>query len=167
MKDFVHRVFKIADHNRYSVVMTVAVIMALTALFATVGCASKTTSLRSGEKIDKNAFHRETIAVEADLAIEQTELEAALAAHNEKVAAHNARVQAGLDDLARQDELKARIVNAVGIIASDAMEGGVNPAGLIPLAMGIIGAGAAIGTTADNRRKDAVIASTKKDNNKA
>ena len=64
-------------------------------------------------------------------------------------------------DLDQQDLVKQQVLEAVSTIAVTAASGGFNWTALIPLGVGVLGAGLGLGFAADNRRKDSVIATLK------
>lgn len=61
------------------------------------------------------------------------------------------------DDLAKQDEIRAKLLEMGMLVAQG---GSLNPTGLIGIVAGILG----VGVVVDNRRKDTVIQVQKRDN---
>ncbi|MBN2559920.1 MAG: hypothetical protein JXQ75_03195 [Phycisphaerae bacterium] len=165
--DLLHRSLTWLDHNRWTVISILLFALLVGGTLSTVGCQSTTAGLTPMEpgqaplKVDRGEFHRQTAQGEKDLALRRVQLDAQLAAYNEEVAAFNERVEAGLGDLDRQDELRAQLLETVGVVATGAAEASLNPVSLIPLGIGLLGGALGLGTAADNRRKDRVITDLK------
>lgn len=108
----------------------------------TYGCDSKT----------KSVFFPAVMVTRAELQLEAKQL---LADYELKIK----RIDIGIIDLDKQDELKQRLIS-FGMQAAEA--GTISPLSVVTLLGSILGAGAFV----DNRRKDTVI-KTLKNNNKA
>ena len=165
--DLLHRTLKWLDHNRWTVISILLFALLVGCALTTVGCQSTTAGLIAaapGEppaKVDRGEFHRQTAQVEKDLALRRVQLDAQLAAYNEEVTAFNSQVQSGQEELDRQDVLRAQLLDIVGVVATGAAEGTLNPVSLIPLGIGLLGGALGLGAAADNRRKDRVITGLK------
>ncbi|NLW85061.1 MAG: hypothetical protein GXY41_11770 [Phycisphaerae bacterium] len=162
-KDIVHNAFKWMDHNRYAVASVIAFIVAMGFVLNLTGCEAMTHGLANGDttKVTRTEFQRQALGGEKDLAVRRIELDAEIAAFNEEIKLFNQRVEAGQDDLARQEAFKQQLLDTVGLVAVSAAESTLNPAALIPIGIGLLGGALGIGTAADNRRKDQVITTLK------
>lgn len=164
--DFLHKVTNWIDHNRYTVLSLVFFVLAMSAVVAMTGCESTTAGLVTADgaspvEVTRSEFQRQTLVTEKDFAVRRIELDAKTAAFNEEVKAFNEQVQAGLDDLHRQDEFKQELLNTIGLVATNAADGTLNPASLVPIGIGLLGGALGLGTSADNRRKDKLITDLK------
>ena len=162
-KDIVHTTLKWMDHNRYAVASVIAFVLAMGLVLHLTGCEATTAGLANGDapQVSRSEFQRQALVGEKDLAVRRIELEAQMAAFNEEVNAFNQRVDAGQDELARQDAFKQQLLDTVGLVAVSATEGAFNPAALVPIGIGLLGGALGLGTAADNRRKDHVITELK------
>ena len=164
--DIVHKALKWLDHNRYTVASVLVFIVTLGVVIGLTGCQSQTTGLTlaadgTAPTVSRREFERQALVGEKDLAVRRIELDGLVAAFNEEVKAFNERVQAGLEDLARQDAFKSELLDTIGVVAMGAAEGTLNPASLVPIGIGLLGGALGLGTAADNRRKDKVITTLK------
>ena len=168
-KDLLHSITNWIDHNRYTVASILVFMVALGIIFSLTGCESTTTALAATTedaavvKVTRSEFQHQALVGEKDLAIRRIELDGLVAVFNEEVAAFNAQVQAGLEDLLRQDLFKQQFLETVGGVAISATEGTLNPTALLPIAIGLLGGALGLGTSADNRRKDKLISTLKVD----
>ncbi len=162
-KDIVHNTLKWMDHNRYAVASVIAFVLAMAFVLNMTGCEATTSGLTNGAspKVSRTEFARQALTGEKDLAVRRIELDAQIAAFNEEIKLFNQRVEAGQEDLARQDAFKQQLLDTVGLIAVSATEGTLNPAALLPIGIGLLGGALGLGTAADNRRKDQVITTLK------
>lgn len=164
--DMLHKGFNWMDHNRYTVLSVAIFIAIMAAVMSLSGCESMTPGLSLGAggtavKVSRAEFERQALAGEKDLAVRRIELDGLVAQFNEEVKAFNDQVQAGLEDLKKQDEFRGQVLDTIGIVATGAVEGTLNPAALVPIGIGLLGGALGLGTSADNRRKDKVITSLK------
>lgn len=164
--DAVHAVLNWADHNRYTVASVLVFILTMGVVLGITGCQSATSGLvaaadGSVPQVSRSEFQRQALVGETEFAIRRIELDGLAAQFNEEAAAFNERIQAGLDDLQRQDEFKQQLLDTIGVVAIGANEGTLNPAALLPIGIGLLGGALGLGTSADNRRKDEVITDLK------
>lgn len=164
--DVLNTMVKWLDHNRYTVLSLILFTLLLVGMVTMVGCESRTAGLVPDEngqliEIDRPEFHRQVLVAEKDFAIRRVQLDARVAEYNQEVESFNQRVEAGLQDLDRQDAFRQEILDTVGLVATEAAQGTINPVSLIPIGIGLLGASLGLGTSADNRRKDAVITKLK------
>ena len=160
MKDLLHGLLTWIDHNRYVVISLVLSALLIGGMFGALGCSSMTLGL-GGDKVTRIEFNREAAEAKTDLAVRKIQLESALTEFNVEVAKLNADIAAGLADLDKQDTVRAGILELVGTTAPQIAAGTLNPWALLPIGIGLFGGLMGLGTAADNRRKDAVIAATK------
>jgi len=152
MKDVWHSFLKLIDHNRYTALGMVLVVVAISFM---IGCTSNVRSLTGdGQSVNRETFEREVIDEDSKLAQEKVRLEAEVAALNVRVAAFNQKTEAAVVSLDRQDEMKAKVLDLFGGAIMSAAEGTINPAGLAVSAVSLLGLIGGITATADNRRKD-------------
>ncbi|MDH4201414.1 MAG: hypothetical protein OEV87_00780 [Phycisphaerae bacterium] len=164
--DAVHAVFNWADHNRYTIASVLVFILTMGIVVNLSGCESATSGLvaaadGTATKVSRSEFQRQALVGEKDFAIKRIELDGLAATFNAEVKAFNERIQAGLDDLARQDEFKQQLLDTIGSVAIGATDGTLNPMALVPIGIGLLGGALGLGTSADNRRKDKVITDLK------
>ena len=160
MKDLWHKLTNWIDHNRWSFGSLVAIAAMIALMSSNVSCYSKTASLNpwSGKaKVTASEFEREAAVMTGELASEKAMVLGQVTALNEKIEALNRSIELGQADLQRQDELRAEILETIGAVATSAATGGLNPAALIPVGIGLGGLLLGIGARKDNKRKDAVI----------
>ena len=167
--DILNRALKWIDHNRNVVLALVVVVGLIAGMAAMIGCASKTGGVIEAApgqpvaQVTRQELLVQATTAEKQLAIDRATLDARVAAYNEEVEALNARVELGLADLDRQDEFRGQVIEVIGLVGTQAAAGTINPAALIPLAVGLLGGGLAIGAGTDNRRKDRIIKDLKTD----
>lgn len=164
--DVVHKILNWLDHNRYTVAAVLVFIVTMGIVIGLTGCQSQTAGLTlaadgTAATVSRSEFERQALAGEKDLAVRRIELDGMVAAFNEEVKAFNERVQAGLEELARQDAFKTELLDTIGVVAVGAAEGTLNPASLVPIGIGLLGGALGLGASADNRRKDKVITNLK------
>ena len=152
--DALHKMLKWIDHNRGVVAGLV-----LTALVAgwLVGCEPTTQSIKDADRqVTAAEFEREVLDEKAAL-----EARTVLLEQDAELLAQRAEV--GAADLERQYELRRQILTAVGALGSDLAEGDFSAPGLINGIVSILLLGLAGGAVYDNRRKDRVIATAKRE----
>jgi len=164
--DAVHSVINWIDHNRYTVASVLIFLLTFGIVVSLTGCESATTGLAvaadgSTPKVSRSEFQRQALVGEKDFAVKRIELDGQVATFNEEIKAFNERVQAGLEDLDRQDAFKTELLDTIGVVAIGATEGTLNPAAMVPISIGLLGGALGLGTSADNRRKDKVITDLK------
>jgi hypothetical protein len=168
-KDTLHSITNWIDHNRYTVVsvlvfmVTLGVVVSLTGCESTTGALAATTEDAAAVQVTRSEFEHQTLVGEKDFTIRRIQLDGMVAIFNEEVAAFNARVQVGLEDLLKKDLFKQQLLETLGGVAVSATEGTLNPTALLPIAIGLLGGALGLGTSADNRRKDKVITTLKID----
>jgi len=164
--DFLHKVLNWIDYNRWTILSLVLCAILFGGIVTTVGCQSKTIGLITSPqgdmaKVTRTEFNQQVITVQKDVAVKKATLDAEVSAYNEEVKAINAKIEAGLSDLDKQDEFKQQLLETVGTVATQAAGGNLNPASLIPIGIGLLGGALGLGAAADNRRKDQVISTLK------
>jgi len=158
MKDWLHNLLKriesAIDHNRWT---ALAAVLWLVFSGILIGCNATTIGPVSGQKVSRQRFDVEVGAATSALKAEQIQLLARMDEHNEKIAALNAAVELGYEDLERQEKMRAQLVELAAGLATSAIAGQVTPgaiANAIVTAGSILGV---IGVAVDNRRKDGKI----------
>ncbi|MDH4201496.1 MAG: hypothetical protein OEV87_01205 [Phycisphaerae bacterium] len=164
--DVLHSVLNWMDHNRYTIASVLVFILTMGIVVNLSGCESATSGLVAAAdgtavKVSRSEFQRQALVGEKDFAVRRIELDGLAAKFNEEIKAFNERIQAGLDDLQRQDEFKQQLFDTIGVVAIGATEGTLNPTALVPIGIGLLGGALGLGTSADNRRKDKVITDLK------
>lgn len=130
--DWLHKLLKWLDYNRWTVIAGIMFIVLFAGIATTVGCQSRTLGLipsQDGEvvKVDRMEFNQQVITVQKDVAVKKATLDAQATAYNEEVKEINAKIEAGLSDLDKQDEFKQQLLDTVGTVATQAASGGLNP----------------------------------------
>jgi len=157
--DFVHSVTTWLDRNRYK---ALAVGLVITLLLYGIGCQAKTASLKDpAHKVDLVVFQREAAQEAAGLTEQKAQALAAVEAYNAKAAALAASIEAGMDDLAQQERIKAELFELAGGLITQAVDGQITTPGIIGTAIAALGLVGGVGAMADSRRKDAIIAEQK------
>lgn len=168
MKDYVHALLKFIDYNRYTVAAAMVFIVTLALAVSLAGCQATTPALLTdtpnapAPKVSRAEFERQALLAEKDLTVKRLALNAQIDALNAEIQTFNQRLQAGLDDLNRQDEFRAQLLDTLSVAAANAAGGTLNPVALIPIGFGLLGSALGLGAAADNRRKDALIQQMKK-----
>lgn len=163
MKDVFHRAVNWIDHNRYTVISLVLFAAMMALVSGVIGCASRTPGVLSADPVPRAEFDRQVLLAEKDFTGRRLELEKQMAVFNADVAAFNEQIAAGYADLERQDAFRGQVLDAVSSVVVSAADGTLNPAATIPLGLGLLGLLFGLGKSADNSRKDAVIAALKTD----
>lgn len=157
--NWLDKIFKAVDHYRWTFISLLLGVATIGIGGASVGCESKTFSLLVPDKqITRTQLQIEVIEGKATLDGEAKAIEVALASHNAKVTAFNAKAEAAEADLDRKDEIRAQLLESIGAVATQAATGAFNPVSLIPMALGGLSLALGLGASADNRRKDKIIA---------
>ena len=159
-KDFWSKITNIIDRDRWK---CLAVVLVIAVMVCGVSCQSKTTSIVDpSRKVTREELAVESIQVTSNLELERVDLEALITKHNEKVKAHNAQLASKIEDLDRQDTIKAAIFDKIGSAVT-----GWAATGSLPTS-GLLGSGLAIGSllfgvaaVKDKRRADKVITDLK------
>ena len=137
--DFLNKLLKVADHDRWKVI---GLLLGILAAVAIVGCQPTTGSvLNPGEKVAR-----------AELASEAATLKA-------QAEANVAKIEAGFADLDKQAEFRADVINTLGGLATAAAEGTISPTAGIASIVNLALLGLAGGGIIDGRRKDKLISS--------
>ncbi|MEN6306258.1 MAG: hypothetical protein ABFD91_00760 [Anaerohalosphaeraceae bacterium] len=161
MTDYFHKITNWIDHNRGQFFGVLIPILAVLA-FLLIGCSTTQSIHDPKVKVDRQAFAIEALEAEQQLKQETIDIEAMLDKHNAKIAAHNDRKEAGLEDLNRQDERKSQILEiASGAVGNYASGGTVSGMAVLMSLLNLAGIGWGIGNKVDNVRKDQVIAEQK------
>ncbi len=160
--DWLHSVLKWVDHYRWTVISLVVGLGLFGVVLGLQGCASTVRAPDgSGDMLNRSEFRMMVASMETDLTKTRIHLDAALAEYNADVSAHNATIEAGVEQLDRQDAIRADVLETVGAVAVTAAEGTLNPISLIPSGIGLVGLLLGIGASTDSRRKDKVITTIK------
>ena len=155
MNDYLNKLLKLIDHNRGVVA---GVLIAIVAMAWLTACTPTTTSLISQiDKVDAAVLEMEADDIEADFAAREADIEAQIATFNADAERFGAAYQRRADDLQRQVEMRRTVIDTVGGLATQAVNGAINPASLIATAIGLLGVLGGMGVTVDNVRKDRVI----------
>lgn len=165
-RDILNTTLKWLDHNRWTVVSMVMFIFMIAAVTGISGCESTTASLKPGPegklaRVTRDEFNLQVNESEKDLAVQRVQLDAEVEKFNQEIAAFNDRVEAGIEDLDRQDKFRRELLDTAGLLATEAAGAGINPVSLVPIGIGLLGTSLGLGTSADNRRKDKVISDLK------
>ncbi len=161
MTDYFHKITNWIDHNRGQFFGALIPVIAVL-VFLLIGCSTTQSIHDPKVKVDRQAFVIEALEAEQQLKQETIDIEAMLDKHNAKIAAHNDRKEAGLEDLNHQDERKSQILEiASGAVGNYASGGTVSGMAVLMSLLNLAGIGWGIGNKVDNVRKDQVIAEQK------
>jgi len=158
--DYLHKILKWIDYNRYKVL---ALVVVAGIMVYGIGCDSMTASpVKPDRKVTRPQFEAEALQVWTELQAEAIEIQAMLDKHNAKVEAHNQAIDAGRDDLDRQDQIKAKLFELGSSIVTGWASGGVPTASLVGTGITALGVLFGTGAVLDSKRKDKVITESKK-----
>ena len=165
MKDVVHGSLKFMDHERYKLLglcIGVAIVLSM------VGCDVSIRSPFSGEKVTRQEFSLEAVAMEQDLAVAYMQIEQAQLAYNSKVELHNEQLTAGQEQFEKKEKLQTGFIEVLGGLATTLATGGqVNMASTLVSVLALGGIGTAVGGVVDAARKNKVIKEDKAKNGNA
>ena len=154
--DALHAVLKWFDYNRY---LVIGLIVAGLLSVGLVGCQPTTYSLLTpGEKVTAVELEREVAVVAAGFEKQKAALAAQTAALNADIQASNAITTAAQTDLQEQAEFNAGVIEVVGAAGIALTEGTLTSAGGLAAVLQILTMCGWIGSRADSKRKDTVIA---------
>ena len=157
--DILHKITKWADQNRYK---AAAVILTVLILVAGVGCESMTGSISEpGRRLTRDQYIADTTTVKADIAAQRAALDAQIAKFNATVTAIDAQIAAGVADLDRQDQIKAELFDLAGSTITAWTSGGISSQALVGTGLTAFSLLFGLGSAADGRRKDKIIADAK------
>ncbi|MBW8002603.1 MAG: hypothetical protein FVQ80_11380 [Planctomycetes bacterium] len=157
---------KSIDHNRGSVIGPLIAVLVI--FFVTIGCTSTTPSLMSpGEVLSRDAFDREVIFVEGEMAAERSQIEAALVTYNLRLETLHKQIETGYASLNEKDLRAAKFIKVSGALATTVATGGITAPGVIAALLTLGSVGYGVGKGYDNRRKDGVITELKAGNGNA
>lgn len=152
--DVLHKILNWVDHNRYKVA---GVLLPLILMVGMTACEPKAVGLK-GDKVTPTEFRLEVIKGDKDMAAQIAEYEAAGIALQAAVDAYNAQITEVEGDFARQYELRKKVIDVVGGLATTLVSGGAvdltqTIASLLAITAVTVGTGAVL----DSRRKNLVI----------
>jgi len=152
--DLWHKITQWVDYNRYAVLALVL------ALVTGCGLAMQTPRTESvltpPAKITTQQLDREVIAIQLQFDKQQIAISQLIASYNADVEATNAKLTSAEADLQQQYARRAKIVEALGGIATIAT-GTLTPASALGSIISLISLFGLVGVEADNIRKDRII----------
>ena len=153
--DLWHKITNWLDHNRWT---ALALVIAVAVAAAVVGCKPTAASLLNpGEKVTAQQLEVEAAVLQARLDTRHAGIEAEAAEYEAEVTAAQNRLEIARGEIAEQVELRRKAIETFAGIGTAVSQGEISlPAiigGLSQLAL----AGIAVGTVADNRRKNKII----------
>ncbi|MBN1457707.1 MAG: hypothetical protein JW912_07640 [Sedimentisphaerales bacterium] len=161
-KDSFHKITNWIDHNRGQFLGAVVPAAIVLMLFGLFGCSRTKSLIDPTQTVDRQTFAVECLTQRQTLEERTINIQAELKKHNADIDTYNQLKQAGLDDLAEQDQLNQQILEiASGAVAQYASGGSVSIAPMIISALNLAGIGWGIGNKIDNTRKDKIIAEQK------
>lgn len=153
MNDYLNRLLKWIDYNRYKVgaiVLTIAIV-------AFLGCQPKSTGL-DGAQVTQAEFQQQIIEKEKSLNDRVAEYNALGVVLENEVTATNQKITATNADFKAQIEFRQKILNFAGGLLTQVFTGQpIDIVGTITSAVLIGGTLLGLGATGDNIRKDKVI----------
>jgi hypothetical protein len=160
--DFLHRILKWVDHNRFTVL---GVLLSIGLSVWLVGCQPETTSTLDPSKNVTAPELQQEIQIKqaqfneraAQLEIAASKLEAESRLMEADAETYNEAATAAVADLQKQEEQRKEVIRYLGGLGTAIAEGTVNPASLIGGVTQLLLLGLAGGIGADNIRKGVVI----------
>jgi hypothetical protein len=161
MPDYFHAFLKLIDHHR-GIVLAAVICTALGGYL--LGCRIQTTSLVDPDRhVTPQQLRHEARTLDQQFETRRNMLLADIENFNVELAAYEQAIADRIDDLERQEALRAQIVSTIGGFATDAAAGTFNPVSAITALISLLGIGAASGLAVDNFRKQRVIQRLKTD----
>ncbi len=151
--DIIRTITKGIDHNRWTVIGMVVGTLSAASILSLPGCQSKTVGL-DGTTVTATQLDQQAIAVQADIQVRYQQLQKDIDEANEQL-------EVAYADIARQDAMKAKILELVSGVGGAIVNGTATPANTLPLALAGLSVFAAGGLRLDNKRKDIVIKEAK------
>ena len=165
MKDGVHWLLKVVDHERYKLLGLLVGVMIIVSM---IGCDVSIRSPFTGEKVTRQEFKIEAIAKEQDLESVRMQLKQAQLAYNSKVELYNEQKTIGEEEFVEKEKLQEGFLGIVGGMATTMASGGqINMAQALVSMLALGGIGAGVGGVVDSARKNKVIKDEKAKNGKA
>lgn len=159
MTDWLHKLFKAIDYNRFLAAGVVASLALV--VFLAAGCESLTPSLVTPTtKVSRVVYLQEAVQLKSGLETEKAEVQVAVGIVNGKIQALNEMVDIGLADLQRQDEVKAKLLEFAGITTDQLLPASAK--GFLAPLLGLFGIVYGASKAADKRRTDKVLDDRKK-----
>jgi len=147
------------DHNRFT---WLGFVLAVTCIGWIVGCQPKTESISTGELVSSSAFQLDASKLSSNLETRIIKLKSDIEQVNQEIEFHNDSIDRGIEDLQRQDEMRAQLVELVGGAVPGLISGSLNPASLVSTGVSLLALFGGVGAVVDNKRKNDVISSLKK-----
>ena len=169
MRDWLHDILNVVDHDRGTVA---GAVIAVAALVWRYGCQSKTFCLDPEkqalqQKVTRAELVQRIALKEKDLAVKkagaekritelQAEVENVTATYKAEEAALTKLAKNAVTDLDGQDETKRQIVATLTAVGTDALNGRIptSPAGIATTVLGLVGTLVGGGALYHNRRKN-------------
>lgn len=163
--DITHGLLKFVDHERYKLLgLCIGVVIVL----SMIGCDIAIRSPFSGEKVTRQEFKLEAVAMEQDLVSERMHLEQAQLAYNNKIELYNEQKAVGQEQFEEKEKLQHGFIEVLGGLATTLATGGqVNMASTLVSVLALGGIGTGIGGVVDSARKNKVIKKEKAKNGNA
>lgn len=157
--DLWNAVSKWFDHNRWLVVgFVVSVLLA----GYTVGCDPTTRSLLSPEqRVTVTELEREVVVFQNNLDKRAADLLKLEANYNSDVDSFNSSIELAKADLAKQVELRMKLIETAGAIGTAAATGGITAPAAIAAIVQLLTLGIGAGAVVNGLRKDKVISKLK------
>ena len=155
MKDWLHSITKVIDHERGKVI---ALILAVLIVFGTWGCEIKLTSPISDKKVTAEQF-------EAEVQVKKVEFDSKINLINAEMQQFLSNAKITEEQFAKWQEFKTQAFDILaGIVTTAAGGGTVNTAQVVASLVGLGGVGMAVGGLYDSNRKNKVIEKQKNKN---
>jgi hypothetical protein len=155
MKDWLHSILKVVDHERGKVI---AIILAVAIVFGAWGCEIKLTSPISDKKVTLEQF-------EAEVQAKKVEFDSKLNLINAEMQQFLTNAEITQQDFAKWEEFKTQAFDILaGVVTTVTGGGQVNVAQVVASLIGLGGVGMAVGSLYDSNRKNKVIETEKAKN---
>lgn len=149
-----------ADYNRYK---AAAMVIVTVILVVGVGCESMTPSISDpGRRVARDLYLADVQGVRADLASQRADLDGKIGKFNAQVTAIDAQIAAGIADLEKQDQIRTELFDLAGSVVTAWTTGGVDTGAVVGTGLMAFSLLFGLGSAADGRRKDKIIADIKK-----
>ena len=153
--DVVHSIGKWIDHNRYQ--FMAIIIFCLVGGWLLCGCVETQSLLNPETKVNDVELQQEIAVIQGTIAEKEAAINQAISNLDAEVDKYNQKIEIAVEDLAKQAEMRQKVLEIAGSLGTAALTGGATASTVLPSVIAFGSLLAAGGTIADNRRKNLII----------